>query len=102
MARVGWGYDAFGQASPPSGLTDVTAISAGGWDSLAIVSSVTQGDSLGIGVFVGPATTRTLVYPNGPAMLTSGDYAIDPATGQVTSDASALARSQDASAAPRR
>jgi hypothetical protein len=28
---VGWGFDAFGQATPPDGLNDVVAIAAGGY-----------------------------------------------------------------------
>jgi hypothetical protein len=34
---VGWGYNSYGQASPPAGLTDVVAISAGFEHSLALV-----------------------------------------------------------------
>ncbi|HEX2705090.1 MAG TPA: hypothetical protein VHM65_04970 [Candidatus Lustribacter sp.] len=79
---VGWGFNGDGRATPPSGLTGVAAIAAGERHSLAVV----QGhDSLALDVWAGPATKRTLVYSQGPATLTSGDYVIRPATGNVTS-----------------
>ena len=33
---VGWGWDYYGQATAPSGLTDVVQVAAGGYHSLAV------------------------------------------------------------------
>ncbi|MDX6430362.1 MAG: trimeric autotransporter adhesin [Streptosporangiaceae bacterium] len=38
---VGWGFNFYGQVSPPAGLTGVTAIAAGGGHSLALKSDGT-------------------------------------------------------------
>jgi hypothetical protein len=78
---VGWGYNGDGRATPPAGLAGVTAIAAGERHSLAIAHAV----NLDLAVSSGPAWARTLVYSNGPATLTSGEYVVDPTTGHVSS-----------------
>lgn len=38
---IGWGYDAYGEATPPSSLTNALAIATGSWHSLALRSDGT-------------------------------------------------------------
>jgi hypothetical protein len=43
-AVVAWGYNISGQATVPAGLSGVTAVAAGGWHSLAVVSPALVGE----------------------------------------------------------
>ncbi len=43
---VGWGYNGYGQASPPSGLADVIAIAAGQLHSLALFGDLSPQNQL--------------------------------------------------------